>query len=242
MRSPSPTFVLLHGLLCDGQTWSHLVGPLSRLGAVLVPRLSGIDSLPGAACDVLARTTGPLVVIGHSMGGRIALEIERQSPGRCAGLVLMNTGYQGLAEGEVTRRMAQVEAARTGGIEAIVDAWLQGMVAPHTLDNPERMRAMRDMVLRSTPESFAGQIQALVERPDATDVLGRITCPTLLMSGELDRWSPLARHHQMAEHIPGAEVVAIAAAAHMAPFEEPEACTQAILAWVTRHGLATGAG
>ncbi len=237
----TPTFVLLHGLLCDGQTWAHLVGPLSRLGPVLVARLSGLGSLPGAAAEVLEQATGPLVVVGHSMGGRIALEVARQAPRRCAGLVLMNTGYQGLGEGEAPRRMAQVEAARAGGIEAIVDAWLDGMIAPRTRGNAALMRSMRDMVLRSSVESFAGQIQALIERPDATALLGRIACPTLLMSGEEDRWSPLDRHHEMAARIPGSEVAAIAGAGHMAPFEEPEACTRAILEWLGRRGLASAA-
>ncbi|MER1968265.1 alpha/beta hydrolase [Castellaniella sp. GW247-6E4] len=241
MATTTPTFVLLHGLLCDGQTWSHLAGPLSRLGPVSIPRLSGLSSLPAAAAEVLERTSGPLIVIGHSMGGRIALEIARQAPDRCAGLVLMNTGYEGLGEGETTRRMAQVEAARAGGVGAIVDAWLDGMIAPRTRDDAALMRSMRDMVLRSTPDSFAGQIQALIERPDATALLGRIACPTLLMSGEEDRWSPLDRHHEMASHIPGSEVAAIAAAGHMAPFEEPEACTRAILEWLGRRGLASTA-
>ncbi len=239
--TPTPTFVLLHGLLCDGQTWSHLGGPLSRLGPVLIPRLSGLDSLPGAAAETLAHTQGPLIVVGHSMGGRIAFEMARQAPGRCAGLVLMNTGYRGLGDGETPRRMAQVEAARAGGIEAIVDAWLDGMIAPRTRDDAALMRSMRDMVLRSSPESFAGQIQALIGRPDATEVLGRIACPTLLMSGEEDSWSPLAQHHDMAARIPDSEVAAIPAAGHMAPFEAPEAVTRTILEWLDRRGLASAA-
>lgn len=235
----APTFVLLHGLLCDGQTWAHLVGPLSRLGPVLIPRLSGLRSLPQAAAQTLAQTAGPLIVIGHSMGGRIAFEMARQAPERCVGLVPMNTGYRGLGDGEAPRRMAQVEAARAGGIEAIVDAWLDGMIAPGTRENEALMRSMREMVLRSSLESFSGQIQALIERPDATEGLGRITCPTLFISGEEDRWSPLAQHHDMAALVPDAEVAAIAQAGHMAPFEAPEACTETILEWLDRRGLAS---
>lgn len=232
------SFLLLHGLLCDGDTWAHLTGPLSRLGSVMVAQLTGIDSLPQAATDALTRTSGPLVVIGHSMGGRVALEIARQAPGRCAGLVLMNTGYKPLAEGETERRMALVDAARSGGIAAIVEPWLAMLTAPATAQNTQLMDAMRAMVLRSSPESFTGQIHALIHRPDATEVLRQTPCPTLLLSGSEDSWSPLARHHEMAALMPSAEVGAIARAGHMAPFEEPEACTAAILAWLARHDLA----
>lgn len=241
MTTSTPTFVLLHGLLCDGQTWSHLAGPLSRLGTVQIPRLSGLGSLSGAASDALAQTQGPLIVIGHSMGGRVALEMARQAPARCIGLVLMNTGYRGLGDGETPRRMAQVEAVQAGGVEAIVDSWLAGMIAPRTQDNTILMQSMRTMVLRSSSDSFAKQIQALINRPDATDILSQIQCPTLLMSGEEDRWSPLSQHHEMAQHISGSEVAAIAAAGHMAPFEEPEACTASILEWLSRHGLTPAA-
>lgn len=230
------TFILLHGLLCDGDTWSHLVGPLSRLGTVHIPCLNDITSIPQAASAVLAQALQRrLIVIGHSMGGRIALEIAHQAPERCEGLVLMNTGYRGLAEGEAERRMLLVATAQRGGIQAIVDPWLAGMIASHTTGDASLMNALRTMVLRSTVESYTGQIQALIERPDATEALGRISCPTLLLSGDEDTWSPLSRHHDMAALIPNAEVAAIPRAGHMAPFEEPEACNAAILNWLARQ-------
>lgn len=238
MRTPHPelTFILLHGLLCDGDTWGHLVGPLSRLGTVQIARLSGMTSIPQTAAEILRGTTGHLLLIGHSMGGRVALEIANQAPQRCTGLVLMNTGCGGLAQGEIERRMQLVDAARAGGIEAIVDPWLAGMITPLTAGDPTLMNALRTMVLRSTIASFTGQIEALIHRPDATEQLGRIACPTLLLSGDQDTWSPLARHRDMAARISNAAVAAIPHAAHMAPFEAPEACNAAILGWLARQG------
>jgi pimeloyl-ACP methyl ester carboxylesterase len=238
MLQAPPTWILLHGLLCDADTWSDFIGPLSRTGHVLAARLSGIGSLPGAAQAVLEQAAGPLVVVGHSMGGRVALEMARQAPERVRGLVLMNTGYRGLGEGEIAKRQAIADAARAGGIAAIADDWLDGMIAPDTRGDAALMARMRAMVLRSTVDSFTGQIQALVERPDAADLLPRIACPALLMSGTHDRWSPLSRHEDMARRIPGAELGAIEGAGHMAPFEAPAACVARILDWAARHRLA----
>jgi len=238
MNPERPTFVLLHGLLCDADTWADFIGPLSRLGHVLAADLSGIDSLPGAAREALARAAGPLIVAGHSMGGRVALEMARQAPERCRALVLMNTGYRGLGEGEAEKRMALVRAARAGGVGAIAEAWLDGMIAPRTRDDAALMARMRAMVLRSTPDSFAGQVQALIGRPDATELLGRIACPVLFMSGTEDRWSPLDRHADMASRVPDAALEAIEGAGHMAPFEAPAACLSAITDWLARRGLA----
>ncbi len=80
--------------------------------------------------------------------------------------------------------------------------------------------------------------QALIERPDATELLGRIACPVLLMSGTEDRWSPLDRHADMASRVPDAALEAIEGAGHMAPFEAPAACLSAITDWLARRGLA----
>lgn len=237
MNHVRPTFVLLHGLLCDADTWADFIGPLSRLGHVLAANLSGIDSLPDAARGVLARTTDPLIVVGHSMGGRIALEMARQAPERCRALVLMNTGYRGLGEGEVEKRQALVRAAQAGGVEAIAENWLDGMIAARTRDDDALMARMRAMVLRSTPDSFTRQIQALIDRPDATDLLGRIACPVLFMSGTEDRWSPLDRHADMTARVPDAALEAIQDAGHMAPFEAPAACLSAMTGWLARRGL-----
>lgn len=237
MNNTRPAIVLLHGLLCDADTWADFIGPLSRLGHVMTANLSGIGSLPEAARDVLASATGPLIVVGHSMGGRVALEMARQAPARCHALVLMNTGYQGLSEGEAEKRMALVRAARSEGVQAIAKDWLDGMIAPRTRSDAALMARMRAMVLRSTPESFAGQIRALIERPDATDLLGRIACPVLFMSGTEDRWSPLDRHADMASRVPDAVLEAVEGAGHMAPFEAPEACLSAIMGWLARRGL-----
>jgi pimeloyl-ACP methyl ester carboxylesterase len=77
------------------------------------------------------------------------------------------------------------------------------------------------MVERSTPQSFAAQVTALLERPDALAVLPTIRVPTLLLSGAEDNWSPLAQHAEMHRLIPGSTLVAIPDAGHMAPVEQP---------------------
>ena len=60
-------------------------------------------------------------------------------------------------------------------IRLLAPVFPSGNPAVQTTDSP----------VVTTPESFAGQIQALIERPDATDLLGRIACPVLFMSGKL---------------------------------------------------------
>src|SRR3546814_5228040 len=80
--------------------------------------------------DILDRSAGPLAVVGHSMGGRVALEIARAAPERIARLALLDTGANAAADAEAAARIALVDLARREGMDAMIDAWLPQMLAP----------------------------------------------------------------------------------------------------------------
>lgn len=88
------------------------------------------------------------------------------------------------------------------------------------------------MIERHTPEGHAAQIRALLERPDAGDMLPQIRCPTLIACGRQDAWSPLARHEAMAARVPNSQCVAIEHCGHMSTMEQPVAVTAALRHWL----------
>jgi len=88
-----------------------------------------------------------------------------------------------------------------------------------------------EMFARKTPEIFAGQIKALLERPDARPVLSAIRCPTLVLCGREDSWSTLSIHKEIAARIPQSKLVVIENCGHMAPMERPEKVTAALVDW-----------
>ncbi|MCX7152243.1 MAG: alpha/beta hydrolase, partial [Proteobacteria bacterium] len=81
-------------------------------------------------------------------------------------------------------------------------------------------------------DTFAAQINALLHRPDATALLSQIDCPTLLLCGREDSWSPLARHQQMAALLPHATLEVIADCGHMSTMERPQTVAQAMRNWL----------
>jgi pimeloyl-ACP methyl ester carboxylesterase len=87
------------------------------------------------------------------------------------------------------------------------------------------------MIERSTPERFAAQQNALLARPDARPVFAALRCPTLLVCGRQDAWSPLERHERMQQALPHARLVVIEDAGHMTTLEQPEAVSSALLQW-----------
>jgi len=166
------------------------------------------------------------------MGGRVALEVWRQAPERVSALALLNTGVHPPRESEFDSRGLLVRLARTHGMAALADEWLPPMMGapPHRV--AQVMPALKAMVQRSTVESFAGQMHALLTRPDARPLLRSITVPTLLLSGTNDAWSSLSQHADMQRSVSRSTLVEIAGAGHMLPIERPDAVARAFKAWL----------
>jgi len=171
------------------------------------------------------------------MGGRVALEIVRRAPRRVERLALLDTGWRPLpagAAGEEERagRYALLALARRDGLRAMGRTWVRRMVHPERLEDATLIDAILDMIERQTCDRFEAQIEALLARPDAGPVLRSIDCPTLVLCGRQDGWSPVAQHEEIAAMIPGAALEVIDDCGHMAPMEAPARVAESILAWL----------
>lgn len=211
------TMLLIPGLLCDGFVWEPV---LSRIEAV-VADLSTQDSIGQMAQDCLDAHPGPLRIAGHSMGARVAMEIAHRAPDRVERLALLDTGIHPLKEGEPAKRDEIVQFAYENGMEALAARWLPPMVYEPNQQNEALMRGLTEMVLRMDPDLHARQIKALVNRPDAASYIADIACPTLLVVGRQDQWSPVAQHEKMLSLLPDARLEVIDNAGHFAPIEQP---------------------
>jgi pimeloyl-ACP methyl ester carboxylesterase len=225
--------------MCDRVVWGETMAALPGDLTCIVPAYGDIDTLGGMAERVLALAPPRFAVAGHSMGGRVALEIFRRAPERVAGLALLDTNYLPRPAGEAgTRekreRMELLALARRAGTRVMGEAWVKGMVHPDRLGDAALISAIVDMFQRKTADTFAAQINALLARPDATPLLGAIRCPTLVLCGREDSWAPLARHEAMAAAIAGSELVVVEKCGHMAPMERPREVAGAFTAWLAR--------
>ena len=119
-------------------------------------------------------------------------------------------------------------------MEALVEAWLPPMVAPANRMKPAIMGPLRAMCLRAGLKTFEAQIDALLARPEVESLLPNITCPTLVMTGSEDGWSPPAQHEEIAAALPNSELVIVEGAGHMIQLEAPDAVNDAIASWLAR--------
>ena len=226
---PVLPLLLLPGLMCDATFWQ----PLADTLPCQIIDYGDADSITAMAEVVLAAAPSSFVVAGHSMGGRVALEVARLAPERVQKIILMDTGYlprQPGAAGDTEKagRMALLDVARQQGVRAMGKEWVKGMVHPERLNDAPLIEAILTMMERKTAERFARQQNALLTRPDASPVLAALRTPTLLLCGRQDSWASVAQHTAMQVLAPHAQLSVIEDAGHMVLMERPEATVRVI--------------
>ena len=229
--------LLLPGLMCDAAAWAPVLPYVEPDADCHVTDYSDARDLVAMAERVLDEAPATFALAGHSMGGRVALEIVRRAPERVERLALLDTGIRARPAGatgddEKAKRLALLAMARERGVRAMAEAWVQPMVHPDRLSDRALVEAILDMFERHSADHFAGQIEALLNRPDATALLPAIACPALVLCGREDGWSTPAQHGEMAALIPGARLAIIDRCGHMAPMECPRDVGTALAAWL----------
>ncbi len=230
--APRPgALLLLPGLMCDDAFWQPLVDSAGLPCQVV--DYGDADTLTAMAEAALAVAPPCFALAGHSMGGRVALEIVRQAPSRVQQLVLMNTGHLPRLPGEPGEtekagRMALIDLATRQGVRAMCAQWVKGMVHPDRLGDAVLIDAIMEMFARKTAGRFARQQNALLTRPDASPVLSGLDIPCLMLCGRQDHWAPVEQHEAMRSLTPHASLTVIEDAGHMVLMERSEPTISAI--------------
>lgn len=221
--------LFLPGLVCDARMFAPQLAAFP--GSHAVNGYGGADSLAEMAELALEEAPDTFDLVGHSMGGRVALEVYRLAPERVRRLALMSTGTHPLREGEADKRRALQQVGYDRGYAALVDTWLPPMVAPD-LRGSAVYDAMRQMNLDAGQVVFDAQIHALLTRPPVEDLLPQIAVPTLVLTGEFDSWAPPAQHAAIAATIANSQLVIVPGAGHMVLREAPGPVNDAIARWL----------
>jgi 3-oxoadipate enol-lactonase len=178
-------------------------------------------------------------VVGNSFGGRVALEFALAHPGRVGALVLAAAALGGVEHSPELERFGAeedelLEAGKVGeAVELNLRTWLGG-VAP---DVRERVRAMQrrafEVLLAAYEhEPHPGPVEWV--EPPATERLGEISAPTLVLVGAEDLPDFRAIAERLAAEIPGAERAVIEGARHLPGVERPEELNRLVLEFLAR--------
>ena len=235
--------VLVHGFPLDHGIWAGQIAALSPHYRVIAPDLRGFgrsavtpgkvtieqfaDDL-GAMLDVLG-VTEPVVLAGLSMGGYIGFQFWEKHRSWLRGLVLCDTRSAADTPEAAAGRLAAADRVERDGPQVLVDLMLGHMFSPVTVQTrPEVVEDLRRAILGQHAEGLAAAARGLAARPNFTPLLPQIDCPTLLVVGKQDAISTPAEMAIMAGAIPGARLVEIEGAGHLAPLEKPAEVAAAI--------------
>lgn len=226
--SPLPV-AILPGLMCDSRMFAAQV----RAGAIVVDGFYGrADRLSDMADYALSLIPERSVLVGHSMGARVALEVLRRAPDRVDRLVLANTGVHPVGPGEREKRFALRDLGRDQGIAALVDAWLPPMLGSAAKGDEDLYASLRAMCIDAGMATYEAHIEALLARPDVGALLAAISCPALSLTGAEDLWSPPAQHEAIAAAIRGCALRVVPGAGHMLPAEKPSQFNATLNEWL----------
>lgn len=160
----------------------------------------------------------PAVLIGHSMGAAVALELALQEPSCVRALVLIGAGAR-LPVSPVI--LEQLQQSPQEIIPRIVQ-WAYGR------DYPEKGKAMARRRLELVPPAVLYSDFLACSRFDRRSELGKVQRPTLILASDQDRMVPLALAEELCSGLPQARQITFAGAGHMLTFERPEAIARAV--------------
>jgi pimeloyl-ACP methyl ester carboxylesterase len=189
-----------------------------------------MDDLAGIAARLLdALRIEQAVVGGVSMGGYAAFSFARRHSDRLRGLILANTRAVADTEDAKKTRREMASVAREQGAAEIANRMLPRLLGETThSERPAVVERVRQIAESVSGETVARLLEALANRADSTDLLPKISVPTLVIAGGQDPIAPPTEAGEWARRIPSARFVSIAGAGHLPNLETPEAFNMAV--------------
>ena len=240
---PGVPLVFLHGIGGRASGWAPIQQACAQAGhASLAWDMPGYGDSPSiepydfdGLADALAalmdaQGLDKAVLVGHSLGGMVALQMWARHPARVAGLVLAASspafghGSGDFQQAFIAQRLAPLEAGQR--MAQVADGLIPTMVAPG-YDGPGLGEAKACMA-SITPAAYKAALGALVQFEQRA-ALPTIPVPTLCIAGEHDRTAAPSVVQRMADKIPNAQYQCHSGVGHLLTFEQPERFAQALL-------------
>ncbi len=229
--------ILIHGFPLDHSIWLPVLEWLTPHTRVILPDLRGFGKSP--LCEEVSTMrlmaediaglmdslkTEKAILVGHSMGGYVALNFARVYPRRLLGLGLVAT--QAAAD-TLERRQARLASAaevKRKGVRVVAGSMPAKLTTDASLHEP-----LRALIQKAPSKGVQAALKGMAERADATDWLTEITVPAVVIAGEKDALIPPERSRTMTQMLNHAWLVEIASASHMPMMEAPQQVAQALL-------------
>ena len=240
------TVVLIHGFPLASQMWVHQMAALERAGhTVRVPNLPGFGGTAAPTSQPALRTYAdcimndlegePVVVAGLSMGGYIVMELLRSYRERIDAFALIDTKATADSGDARAHRLRVADAViASNSVEALVRTMPETLVSPST--SAQILDDVRLQMRTASPQGVAFAQRAMAQRPESLTTLADVDMPALVLWGVDDQISPASEQRLMLEAMPHATWCEVSHAGHMAPMENPDEVSSALVDFLSTYG------
>lgn len=225
--------LLIPGLMCTAALFEPQVTAFSDDRQVIVADHTGADDMHTIASQILAEAPPRFALAGLSMGVYLALEITSLAPDRVTRLALLDGKARPDTADELAARKGLLKMADEGRyLNITYDILLSRLVAAGRSLEPE----LRDTIIQMATDTgvavFRRQMAAIINRRNYLAELPNISCPTLVLTGEVDEITPPEYARETAGRIPHARLELIPGCGHLCTLEAPDTVNLAMRSWL----------
>jgi pimeloyl-ACP methyl ester carboxylesterase len=234
MATPRPHLIQIPALGCTQGLYAAIEPALSSVVDITtrVPTASRYDAM---VKDILDHAPQRFIVMGTSMGARLALETALAAPERVLGLIMIGAGPGPVAD--QAAGLKRSDRIRNGEFEQVVDE-MGELVAHHPGPNgPATIAAFKSMARETGIDTMANQSDALAHRTDLWNRMPAIKCPTLFLWGREDKFSPCKDAERMNSLVAGSRCIIIEGCGHFPTLEYPGQSMAIIARWLEDNKL-----
>ena len=214
------SIVLIPGMMCTGDIFINQVNYLNNYFNVIVIEFNQYDDIGSGVKDLASGLPNEFHLLGHSMGGIVAMELVRQFSGRVLSLALLNTNpYEEKQELREKRNQRLRELDELNLIALMKSDHISRYFPPNHKDKSKLIEKCVEMASTLDKQVFYNQSVALRDRSDQTSTLKSLNCKTLLICGENDLLCPVSYHSDMRKMIKKSVLIVLEGVGHMPTLE-----------------------
>lgn len=215
------------GMLCDHRLWRPILPYVESSLDIHPVDVSHTDNIPACASRFISQMQEGSILVGLSMGGYVVLDAMRQlleagQAGRVKAIMLISTSAFADSSEQTRSREGLIKLARMGKFKGVTPRLMPTLIHPSRVNDSSITQVVLDMAEDIGLDAFIRQETAVMNRRDQTDILPKITCPTLIVVGDTDQRTPPPCSQRMASLIPGSEFHLLDTCGHLPPLELPE--------------------
>jgi pimeloyl-ACP methyl ester carboxylesterase len=242
-----PTLVFIHGAALDHSVWQWQSRYFAHHGySVLAPDLPAHGKSPGVARKQIASMADWIaaliesacieraIVVGHSMGSLVALDLALRHPQRVAKVALIGTSIP-MGVGEAFLAAARDDSPAAFDMETVWGHARESLLSQSPVPGMSLLGASRQLNGRALPGVQAADLNACATYAPSMEAIRALQVPTLIVGGSRDQMTPMKAGQALAREIAGAKFIALDAG-HAMMSEAPQALLGALSAFVKQGG------